>query len=236
MILVKHEPAGIGSPGFGHDALSGWSVGSEWHDVETGVAWRCRDNTPNKAKWYVIGAAKPTPSGSYDGPDWITGIADSSALQPDMDSFLPWTIHRRTPALSMLMVLMTLGSAGAAVRLGIYGSRYGLPVDLWKDFGEMALDSGGTGLREIINETVLEPGTWWLAANFKPVTTMPVIKRVSAAPFFGTPFFSSTSLTSGNANRGLFISRPYGPFPQRLTARPGDTNGGNIPVLGVRRT
>lgn len=235
MILVKHEPAGIGSPGFGHDALSGWSVGSEWHDTETGVTWKCIDNTPNLARWYEVDVSPPKPSGSYDGPEWIYGTADSSGLAPNRDHYLPMTVKTRTPALAMHLVLAQVGSAGAAAWLSIYNSRYGMPCDRWKDFGEIALDSG-PGLKELVSETMLPPGVYWLSANFKSVVTMPVIKRVSAASVYGTPFFTSTPLTSGNSNRGLFIDRAYGAPPTRLTARPAGTNDGNVPLIGIRRT
>lgn len=236
MIFVKHQPAGIGSPGFGHDADGGWSVGSEWHDTETGVTWKCINNTPGAAVWYVIAVSPPKPSGIYDGPEWIAGTADSAGLKPDRDHYLPMRCGAVTPALTMFLSLVQLGSAGAAAWFSIYGSRYGMPVERWKDFGEIALDSGPVGIREIASETVLPPGVWWLSANFKSVVTMPVIKRVSAALVFGTPFFTSTPITSGNANRGLFIDRQYGPPPQRLTVRPSGTNDGNVPLLGIRRS
>lgn len=236
MKYVRHEPAGIGAPGFGHDADSDWSIDSTWHDTETGVTWKCLDNRVGAATWYVIAVAPPKPSGTYDGPEWITGIADSSGLQPNRDHFLPMQVRERTPALSMFLSLVQPGSTGAAAWLSIYGTRYGMPVQRWKDFGEIALDSGTAGIREIVNETVLPPGVWWLSANFKSVVTMPVMKRISAALMFGTPFFTSTSITSGNANRGLFIDRQYGPPPAQLNVRPAGTNDGNVPLIGIRRT
>lgn len=237
MMFVKHNPAGIGAPGFGHDALSDWSIGSTWDDTLTGITWKCLDNTPGAAIWYEFAVARPKPSGTYDGPEWITGIADSSGgLRSNRDHYLPMQFGTRTPALSMFTSLVQPGSTGAAVWLSIYGTRYGLPVERWKDFGEVALDSGTAGIREIVNETVLPPGVWWLSANFKSVVTMPVMKRISAGLMFGTPFFTSTPLTDGNANRGLFIDRAYGPPPSRLTTRPAGTNDGNVPLIGIRRT
>jgi hypothetical protein len=173
--------------------------------------------------------SRPYRPGSY-----YTGSGPRSSVQlaNGVMGAWPFEVIGSLPIDRIGCEVVTAGSAGALVRLGIYQNNdAGAPKGLLLDAG--TIDATVTGWREITINRVLGPGIWWLVAVTQGApSTLPFIRCFTQpqSPFGG--FLSSAALIGTTPHVSLEQIGVTGGLPMFATDTPGSSAA--APLVGVR--
>jgi hypothetical protein len=163
-------------------------------------------------------------SGSYYGPD---GGTQTSALGNGTLTFVPLVVPEPTTVDRIAVQCITLGSANAVARLGIWADSSGKPGTLALDAG--TVDCTSTGFKTIVISQLLAAGLYWLGAAIQgsPTPTNPAFRAVSTR-IRGAPI-APTEMTFG---LGWHASGVTGAFASNPTL---DTPNGTTPIIVALR-
>ena len=204
---MRKEKVIYSNPSIAHDADQGYSIGSTVFNAKSGVEFVCTDSSPGAAKWRTHNVNSGWPSGTYKWPDYVTGTSDSPA-QSDKLVFLPFIFDEIT-RIDKIAVHLVAAQPGGNVLLGLYTSKNGLPLYLQNNFSSLDL-SAGPGKKEItVNLLIDQPGLYFLAALFAPVSPMPTMRRISSARFGVVCGSTGGDISSNNAGRYYVADSPY---------------------------
>jgi hypothetical protein len=120
------------------------------------------------------------------------------------------------------------GAATEVLRLAIYNDGGGIPTTLKKEFGS-TIDASTAGTKEIVENSVLDAGLYWLAMVAQVVATAVLDGRSgNMLP----PFISFINLAQVPLNTGVYRqSGISGAYPG--TAVP-DSQGSFTPAMALR--
>jgi hypothetical protein len=164
----------------------------------------------------------------YYGSNVVPGsVATPTALTLNQAIFTPMQIFRRHTFTSIACSVNT-GAATEVLRLAIYNDGGGIPTTLKKEFGS-TIDASTGGTKEIVENSVLDAGLYWLAMVAQVVATAVLDGRSgNMLP----PFISFINLAQVPLNTGVYRqSGVSGAYPG--TAAP-DSQGSFTPAMALR--
>jgi hypothetical protein len=226
------------NPAVTNDVDEGYHPGSLWTNTSTGVVFLCTDATDGAAVWRPI---TPSPTGWQvpyyaDSNIYLTSpvhgtVSSTATMVADRLWMTPVFVPARRSFTTMAIIVTTLAAGNC--RLGVYNmNTVAQPTTLITEAATPAT-TGSTGVRTATISATLNPGWYYLAANFDatPIVVAQAATLVSA----GGTYFTASSLRS---YYGLFRADTYAAMEAdesgNTFTHPSTGPTTTLPIIGIR--
>lgn len=227
--LTKSNLTATTNPGPTADSAAGYSAGSVWLNVNTGVTWRCRSASAGAAVWATVGV--------MEHPGYVTGrwyrghmssVGTVTVAADTLYAHLFVAQERLTVDMLGLRVLTGVGSTNARIGIYAHDAATHLPAGLVGE-GSAAVATTTTNSNATIAPSggtiALEPGIYWVASLFSGA---PGIQGIANSDTIMPAMIGVSSSNLGAISAGYGVAQSYAsglpatfPTPGTASAIPG---------------